>query len=620
MEAEPPSGRWPLWAAVVLLVAWMAAIGFALASGAWAARDPTVLVGLCGAAVVPAALLALAAASARMRPAAPARPAADDREMVEQAESRIAAAATRIAALRDSLEADVGTLGAVTAAFEQAGARAAAAAEALAGLLPAADHVQQHLEPLLERSTALLATLQPAFERIEAAAARSEAAAAAAVDGAEAGAAAMAGSVTVAEQLAERAQQLEARVQTQAAAIDALAVGAERSFQLLDARIAHRETSSQKSLERLAERIAALHAEAEALSAPLDAGRERIAALGSGLEQVRQTAIDAHRLLDDKIPAAAASATAGIASAAAAMAPLETALDTAATRVDALTVATGAAGAAIAAAAAAHGEQRAAIEAAAQAVVVELNQARLLLAEVERQAESTALGAATRLVDQMAQVHEVAGGTAAAVRTALDRAIEQARGDLSATVRGVLEQDFAEPLGAALRRIDEQATAASDAGRRAAERTAAALVGLADALARIERRAAERQDEADRVDAAGLAAAAALLTDRMAAEAVGIASALDRPMDDASWKVWRQGERGLFGRRALQLLDRRDARELKRLLQQDATFADLARRYTSQFEALLRRVDMAGAGPLSLLLLSSEPGRLAAALAEALGD
>jgi hypothetical protein len=113
-----------------------------------------------------------------------------------------------------------------------------------------------------------------------------------------------------------------------------------------------------------------------------------------------------------------------------------------------------------------------------------------------------------------------------------------------------------------------------------------------------------------------------MLTDRLAADALSLASAFGRPMDDADWKAWRQGERGLFARRARALLDRNDARALKQMLEADPEFAGRARAYAARFDALLRRVGRDGAttGPLAVLLLSSEPGRLAAALTEVLGD
>ncbi|MFQ3595470.1 MAG: hypothetical protein SNJ63_05105, partial [Sphingomonadaceae bacterium] len=115
-----------------------------------------------------------------------------------------------------------------------------------------------------------------------------------------------------------------------------------------------------------------------------------------------------------------------------------------------------------------------------------------------------------------------------------------------------------------------------------------------------------------------LVSASALLTDRLAGEAVSIASALGRPMDDEDWKRWRQGERGLFKRRALSLLERQEAREVRALLERDPDFAEAARRYSAGFEALLERLEAGPGRGLAALLRDSDSGRLAAALTEVL--
>jgi hypothetical protein len=143
------------------------------------------------------------------------------------------------------------------------------------------------------------------------------------------------------------------------------------------------------------------------------------------------------------------------------------------------------------------------------------------------------------------------------------------------------------------------------------------MAALASTLKLLEDRSTETRAGLDEALRADLNAAAAFLEDRMAAASVSIATALDKPMSQADWEAWKRGERGLFNRRAVTLLEKREAGALKALMANDPGFADAARRYTADFESLVAR--LGGEGTLALALRNSETGRLAAALAEAEG-
>jgi hypothetical protein len=320
----------------------------------------------------------------------------------------------------------------------------------------------------------------------------------------------------------------------------------------------------------------------------------------------------------ETLPQRSAAARAAAAEVAAGLADVTAAAAAADAAVEALAAPVAEARGEIAAAASLLDQQRQSIASAGEALVVELNQARLLLGAVEQEAGSSALAAATRLVDAMAQVHDVAAGTAATVRSALDAVIDEARAALAAMSAEVMQQSFTAPIAAKARETEAAAAAAAEVSRAAAERSAAALAALATTLARLDRHASDRMEELAADSRRRLQADAGLLTDRLAAHASALSAALDKPMDNADWKAWRAGERGLFHRRALALLGRREAREIGALLKADAGLMATAQRFTAEFAALVDRIDPAGDSPLALALRSSEPGRLAALLEEAL--
>jgi hypothetical protein len=196
------------------------------------------------------------------------------------------------------------------------------------------------------------------------------------------------------------------------------------------------------------------------------------------------------------------------------------------------------------------------------------------------------------------------------MREMLDGVMAEARDALSEAADDAMRRSFAGPIA-------EKAKEAEAAAAAAAERTATSMAALANTLRLLEDRSADRVAQFEEARQAELLAAAGLLTQRLADSSVSIASALGKPMDDADWAQWRKGERGLFNRRAIALLERREAKDLKEMLARDEDFARAARDYTSSFDALVRRFE--GQAPaLSAALLGSDQGRLAAALSEAL--
>jgi hypothetical protein len=196
------------------------------------------------------------------------------------------------------------------------------------------------------------------------------------------------------------------------------------------------------------------------------------------------------------------------------------------------------------------------------------------------------------------------------MRDMLDGVLAEARESLSATADEAMRKSFAEPIA-------EKAREAEAAAAAAAERTAGSMAALANTLKLLEDRASDRTSKFEAAQQADLLAAAALLTDKLSQSSVSIASALGRPMDDGDWAAWRKGERSLFNRRALSLLDKREARELKALIANDSEFASAARDFSAAFDALIRRFE-AQAPSLAAALQGSDQGRMAAALSEAL--
>jgi hypothetical protein len=411
-------------------------------------------------------------------------------------------------------------------------------------------------------------------------------------------------------ELARQAEAIEGRLAAQGALTQSLAASGDRAFKLLDARLLHSQETSGQSLDRLLARVQIVSTELGRIADPLKESQAATQALESAVRKLRETALQTVDVLGETLPARTVDAGRAAETLTAELMDLVRAIDGAHDKAIALSEPIGKSRDALEEASRGYAAQREAIEAAGQALVVELQQARTLIGEVEEQTRDTSLAAATRLVDAMARVREVATQTTGTMREMLDGVMAEARAALSEVADEAMRRSFAEPIAA-------QAKEAEAAAAAAAERTASSMAALANTLKLLEDRSTDRVVQFEEARQAELLAASALLTERLADSSVSIASALGRSMDDADWAKWRKGERSLFSRRAVALLERHEAKELKDLLARDAEFARAARDYSNGFDALVRRFE--GQAPaLSAALLGSDQGRLAAALSEAL--
>jgi hypothetical protein len=161
--------------------------------------------------------------------------------------------------------------------------------------------------------------------------------------------------------------------------------------------------------------------------------------------------------------------------------------------------------------------------------------------------------------------------------------------------------------------------AALASARRASERLTRQLVTIGETAAAIESRIDEERAAREEKDAESLTRRVALLIESLNSTAIDVTKILSNEVTDTAWAAYLKGDRGVFTRRAVRLLDSGEAREILRHYEEEPEFRDQVNRYIHDFEAMLRRVlaDKDGS-PLSITLLSSDMGKLYVALAQAI--
>lgn len=261
--------------------------------------------------------------------------------------------------------------------------------------------------------------------------------------------------------------------------------------------------------------------------------------------------------------------------------------------------------------------------------------AELETALAERQAAVESLVKSLESVrrESVVLAGEAQGELAAAIKqleTAASAAVTGI-GEMSASAVAALAQRIGDESGEAIDKamraraadvagkLEEVATHAASVSREAAVQLRDQLAKVAELTSHLERRVTQARERAqDQVDN-DFARRVALINEGLNSNAIDIARALDTDVTDTAWAAYLKGDRGIFTRRAVRLLDAPEAKAVMQLYEHDRDFREHVSRYIHDFEAMLRQLLSTRDGhALSVTLLSSDVGKLYVALAQAI--
>ncbi|MBT8426968.1 MAG: ATPase [Erythrobacter sp.] len=227
----------------------------------------------------------------------------------------------------------------------------------------------------------------------------------------------------------------------------------------------------------------------------------------------------------------------------------------------------------------------------------------------------------------------VQGELREAIATLEDRAraalasIEEEQAHRIGQISAKVGQQSVEAIDKALADKTQSTLADLEAARERSDEAARAMTQqLRDQLGRLNelttnlesRIAHAREKASDTVDG-DFARRVALITESLNSNAIDIAKALSSEVTDTAWASYLRGDRGIFTRRAVRLIDNSEAREIAELYDADSDFREHVNRYIHDFEAMLRTLLSTRDGnAVSVTLLSSDMGKLYVVLAQAL--
>lgn len=239
--------------------------------------------------------------------------------------------------------------------------------------------------------------------------------------------------------------------------------------------------------------------------------------------------------------------------------------------------------------------------------------------EAQAAARKIAADTAPELIEALLRVREAAGQASERAREAISAAIPASAAALGEASREALEKAVSETVERQMAELSAVSERAVETARRASERLTRQMLSLGETAAAIEARIDEERAGREEKESENFSRRVALLIESLNSTAIDVTKILSNEVTDSAWTAYLKGDRGVFTRRAVRLLDRNDAREIARHYEEEPEFREQVNRYIHDFEAMLRRIlaDRDGS-PLGVTILSSDMGKLYVALAQAI--
>lgn len=412
--------------------------------------------------------------------------------------------------------------------------------------------------------------------------------------------------------LAASTGESEVIVRRMIADADAQITAAEQRLLALD-------TASAEALGRIAFALSALDGNVAALSAKLATGSTQAAGFGTQSEQLRMVLSDIERQLEQAIPAALGQIGQTTEASEQRITALGGGLTDMDSQMSGLVATLGDFEARIA-------QQQAEIglladtsetgwSARAKDIGALITKMRAARGEIDQINASSA----AQLVETMRDVQREAHAAADEARRAMDSAIIDATAQLGedsgAALEKVLRGKAQELVGKLESAINRAVGATSDASLHLKDQ----LVRVDDLASHLEHRVAAAREQAEERTDNDFARRMALLTESLNSAAIDVDKILSAEVSDTAWSAYLRGDRGVFTRRAVRLIDSGQAKDIAAAYENDAEFFELVNRYIHDFESMLRTIlSTRDGGVIGVTLLSSETGKLYVALAQAI--
>ena len=182
-----------------------------------------------------------------------------------------------------------------------------------------------------------------------------------------------------------------------------------------------------------------------------------------------------------------------------------------------------------------------------------------------------------------------------------------------------IDKALREKANEATGQLEQAASHAAGVSREASIQMRDQLSQVNELIGNLETRVAQARERAEEQIDNDFARRSALITEALNSNAIDIAKALSTEVSDTAWAGYLRGDRGIFTRRAVSLIDAGDAKAIQQVFEREPDFREHVSRYVHDFEAMLRQILSTRDGnALGVTLLSSDMGKLYVSLAQAI--
>lgn len=241
-----------------------------------------------------------------------------------------------------------------------------------------------------------------------------------------------------------------------------------------------------------------------------------------------------------------------------------------------------------------------------------LKQTHALLEEMSGEAND-------RLVSSLLRVRETTRAAAESSRKILDEELAHIADQLTEQNRAALANALDAQVASMNEAVQEAIARNIDLSEVASSLAVRQLGELEEMTISLEGRIADTKNNFESVQEDSFARRMVVLTESLNSTAIDVTKILSNEVTDTAWNAYLKGDRGVFTRRAVRLLDSSEAKIIVRHYGEDSDFREHVNRYVHDFEAIMRLLLSTRDGnAIGVTLLSSDIGKLYVALAQAI--
>ncbi len=241
------------------------------------------------------------------------------------------------------------------------------------------------------------------------------------------------------------------------------------------------------------------------------------------------------------------------------------------------------------------------------------------LASVNSESELLSEKAQNQLRTAIAALEDAAKAAPAAIETELAGSVSKLATNIAQETGAALDRTLESATRGSIEKLEAAVADASDKGRETTVQLRDQLAKVNELAGNLETRVSRAREQAEEQVNNDFARRMALLTESLNSNAIDIAKAISTDVTDTAWASYLKGDRGIFTRRAVRLLDNTEARDIAEIYDADHEFRENVSRYIHDFEAMLRSMLSTRDGnALGVTILSSDMGKLYVALAQSI--